>query len=65
MQGLTDEQISELKLVNEWEQKCIPSGGAKYAKDEIGRRCGQGISFYPRCHTVSFLTSSTLRTSMQ
>ncbi|TRY98684.1 hypothetical protein DNTS_033432 [Danionella cerebrum] len=28
MQGLTDDQIVELKLKDEWEERCIPSGGA-------------------------------------
>ncbi|XP_009905685.2 cilia- and flagella-associated protein 298 [Dryobates pubescens] len=40
MQGLTDEQIEELKLKDEWAEKCIPSGGSVFKKDEIGRRNG-------------------------
>ncbi|XP_030216027.1 cilia- and flagella-associated protein 298 isoform X1 [Gadus morhua] len=40
MQGLTEEQVVELKLKDEWEEKCIPSGGAVFSKDEIGRRNG-------------------------
>ncbi|MEQ2272425.1 hypothetical protein XENORESO_020886 [Xenotaenia resolanae] len=40
MQGLTDEQIVELKLKDEWEERCIPSGGEVFRKDEIGRRNG-------------------------
>ncbi|XP_048036812.1 cilia- and flagella-associated protein 298 isoform X2 [Megalobrama amblycephala] len=40
MQGLTDDQIMELKLKDEWEDRCIPSGGAEFKKDEIGRRNG-------------------------
>ncbi|KAL2094297.1 hypothetical protein ACEWY4_009016 [Coilia grayii] len=40
MQGLTDDQIVDLKLHDEWEDKCIPSGGAEFKKDEIGRRNG-------------------------
>ncbi|XP_069060132.1 cilia- and flagella-associated protein 298 [Pleurodeles waltl] len=39
MQGLTDEQIEELKLKDEWSQKCEPSGGSIFKKD-IGRRNG-------------------------
>jgi hypothetical protein len=27
MQGLTDDQIVDLKLKDEWGEKCIPSGG--------------------------------------
>jgi hypothetical protein len=42
MQGLTDEQIEELKLKDEWGEKCVPSGGSVFTKDEIGRRNGQG-----------------------
>lgn len=41
MQGLTDEQIEDLKLKDEWETKCTPSGGAVFKKDDIGRRNGQ------------------------
>ncbi|XP_056127475.1 cilia- and flagella-associated protein 298 [Rhinichthys klamathensis goyatoka] len=40
MQGLADDQIMELKLKDEWEDRCIPSGGAEFKKDEIGRRNG-------------------------
>ncbi|XP_062983653.1 cilia- and flagella-associated protein 298 [Elgaria multicarinata webbii] len=40
MQGLTDEQIEELKLKDEWAGKCVPSGGSIFKKDEIGRRNG-------------------------
>ena len=42
MQGLADEQISELKLVDEWSNKCIPSGGYIETKDDLGRRNGRG-----------------------
>ncbi|KAI2595929.1 CFAP298-TCP10L readthrough [Homo sapiens] len=41
MQGLTDDQIEELKLKDEWGEKCVPSGGAVFKKDDIGRRNGQ------------------------
>ncbi|MEE6468017.1 hypothetical protein FKM82_008144 [Ascaphus truei] len=40
MQGLTDEQIEDLKLKDEWEEKCLPSGGSVFKKDDIGRRNG-------------------------
>ncbi|XP_038657596.1 cilia- and flagella-associated protein 298 isoform X2 [Scyliorhinus canicula] len=40
MQGLTDEQIEELKLKDEWAEKCIPSGGYEFKMDEMGRRNG-------------------------
>lgn len=42
MQGLTDEQLVDLKLKDEWEDKCVPSGGAVFKKDDIGRRNGHG-----------------------
>ena len=42
MQGLTDDQIEELKLRDEWGEKCVPSGGSVFKKDDIGRRNGQG-----------------------
>lgn len=41
MQGLTEEQIVELKLIDEFEERCVPSGGPVLRKDEIGRRNGQ------------------------
>ncbi|XP_041971381.1 cilia- and flagella-associated protein 298-A [Aricia agestis] len=40
MQGLTDEQIKELKLEDPWAQRCAPAGYVE-AKDEMGRRCGR------------------------
>uniref|UniRef100_A0A8C6ZB68 Cilia- and flagella-associated protein 298-like n=1 Tax=Nothoprocta perdicaria TaxID=30464 RepID=A0A8C6ZB68_NOTPE len=40
MQGLTDEQIEELKLKDEWADKCVPSGGSVFKKDVMGRRNG-------------------------
>lgn len=42
MQGLTDEQIEDLKLVDEWSERCIPSGGYVEHKDDLGRRNGRG-----------------------
>lgn len=36
MQGLTDEQIEELKLKDKWGDECIPSGGFTFEKDPIG-----------------------------
>nr|KAG5699387.1 hypothetical protein BaRGS_008295 [Batillaria attramentaria] len=41
MQGLTDEQVEELKLKDEWGEKCVPQGGARFKKDEVGCRNGQ------------------------
>ncbi|XP_077401815.1 cilia- and flagella-associated protein 298 [Vanacampus margaritifer] len=40
MQGLTDEQLVDLKLKDEWEDKCVPSGGAVFKTDDVGRRNG-------------------------
>lgn len=42
MQGLTDEQIDELHVVDEWKSRCQPSGGAVTKKDPMQRRNGQG-----------------------
>lgn len=42
MQGLTEEQLVDLKLKDEWEDKCVPSGGPVLRKDEYGRRNGHG-----------------------
>ena len=39
--GLTDEQIEELKRVDEWGETCIPSGGFTLNRDPIGRRNGK------------------------
>jgi len=41
MQGLTEEQIFELKLKDEWAERCVPSGGFEFCKDDVGRRNGQ------------------------
>lgn len=34
--GLTDEQVEELKLKDEWADKCSPMGGWTFHKDKIG-----------------------------
>lgn len=39
--GLTEEQVEELKLVDHFGEKCIPSGGYTQVKDPIGRRNGK------------------------
>ncbi|XP_014488578.1 PREDICTED: UPF0769 protein C21orf59 homolog isoform X3 [Dinoponera quadriceps] len=39
--GLTDEQVQELKLKDEWADKCVPMGGWTFNKDQIGRRNGR------------------------
>lgn len=44
MQGLTDEQITELKLVDEFGEMCISSGGFVECKDPMGRRNGKGCN---------------------
>lgn len=41
MQGLTDEQLSDLNLHDDWEE-CVPSGGIIERKDPLGRRNGKG-----------------------
>lgn len=40
MQGLTDDQIVDLKLKDEYAERCKPSSGSVYKKDDIGRRNG-------------------------
>ncbi|XP_013382483.1 UPF0769 protein C21orf59 homolog A-like [Lingula anatina] len=40
MVGLTDDQIVDLKLKDEWADKCVPSGGFVENKDQLGRRNG-------------------------
>ena len=39
--GLTEEQVDELKLKDEWGDKCEPSGGWTMNKDPVGRRNGK------------------------
>lgn len=39
--GLTDEQVTELKLIDEWQDKVCPSGGWVYNRDPCGRRNGR------------------------
>jgi len=39
--GLTEEQVEELKLKDEWGEKCEPMGGWTFNKDPIGRRNGK------------------------
>lgn len=39
--GLADEQVSELKLIDQYAEKCIPSGGWIYNHDPVGRRNGR------------------------
>ena len=41
MQGLNESQVSDLKLVDPFTSKCIPSGGFEMKKDIYGRRNGQ------------------------
>ncbi|XP_055609987.1 cilia- and flagella-associated protein 298-like isoform X2 [Uranotaenia lowii] len=41
MLGLTDEQVEELHLTDEWGEKCIPSGGWTNNPDPVGRRNGR------------------------
>ena len=45
MQGLTEDQIEELKLHDEYEKISIPQGGSVECPDPIGRRSGKG--WYP------------------
>lgn len=41
MVGLTEEQIEELKLVDDWGEKCVPSGGWRENKDTMSKRNGR------------------------
>jgi hypothetical protein len=50
MQGLNDDQIVELKLVDDFSEKCIPSGGYIESKDDLGRRNGRGM--LRNCHCI-------------
>ncbi|CAI9735723.1 Hypothetical predicted protein [Octopus vulgaris] len=50
-----DEQITELKLIDEWAEKCRPSGGDAFNKDTMGRR--NGIA--PNEHMAGVLNKSS------
>ena len=50
MQGLTEEQVDELKLKDEFAEVCIPSGGFIRNPDPVGRRNGRGNN--PRLYFV-------------
>ena len=39
--GLLADQIKELKLVDEFEEQCVPSGGFAYEADPVQRRNGR------------------------
>ena len=41
LQGLNADQIKELKLVDEYEAQCVPSGGFAYEADPVQRRNGR------------------------
>ncbi|CAB4011004.1 UPF0769 C21orf59 homolog [Paramuricea clavata] len=41
MQGLTEDQINDLKLHDSWAEKCVPSGGVREVKDPMSKRNGQ------------------------
>lgn len=42
MQGLTEEQIVDLKLKDDWADRCTPQGGVRENPDKVGVRNGQG-----------------------
>jgi len=44
MQGLTDEQITDLKLIDEYADKCIPMDGYIEEEDGTGKRNGRGMN---------------------
>lgn len=41
MMGLTNEQVTDLKLTDTWLNKCVPSGGFNDSNDPVGRRNGK------------------------
>lgn len=44
MHGLTDEQVIDLKLNDDFADTCIPCGGWVSNPDPVGRRNGRGMS---------------------
>ena len=59
MQGLTEEQIRELKLKDEYEDTCMPSGGYVMNPDPMGRKNGRGV-LRPRILCMIVYTMSLL-----
>lgn len=45
--GLTEEQVEELKLKDEWGEKCVPMGGWTFNKDGVGTS-SDIFSYFPR-----------------
>lgn len=41
MQGLTEEQVVDLKLKDDWADRCTPQGGVRENPDKVGVRNGQ------------------------
>ncbi|XP_058060970.1 cilia- and flagella-associated protein 298 [Anopheles bellator] len=56
MLGLTDEQVEELHLVDEWADTCVPSGGWRFNRDPVGRRSGR----QPQAKMVEVLEQAVL-----
>lgn len=46
MQGLTEQQVEELKLKDTFTDVCIPSGGFIMNPDPVGRRNGRGTLIF-------------------
>ena len=46
MQGLTEQQVEELKIKDSFADVCIPSGGFDMNPDPVGRRNGRGTNIY-------------------
>ncbi len=44
MQGLAEEQITDLKLIDEYADQCIPMDGYIEEEDGTGKRNGRGKS---------------------
>lgn len=55
MQGLLEEQISELKLSDDEGDKSMPQGGFEFQKDPVGRRNGKAPNRQMRDVLVSSL----------
>ena len=53
MQGLTEEQVDELKLKDEFAEVCIPSGGFVMNPDPVGRRNGRGKAGSMQAYVVT------------
>ena len=55
MQGLNEDQITDLKLIDEYADKCIPMDGYVEEEDGTGRRNGRGNKTWDNFESFFFV----------